>query len=79
MPEFVHQDCVKLVCPGGAYKDSCALKSLPILSTGSITTFLPTSKIQKKECLKKWMVLKKIVFPQMFDSWCDILKEVVNK
>ena len=43
IPEFVHQNCVKLVGNGEACKDSCALKSLSILSAGSIITFLPTS------------------------------------
>ena len=43
MPEFVHQDCVKLIGCGGAPKYDCALKPLSMLNTGSITNFLPTS------------------------------------
>ena len=43
MPEFVHQDCVKLIGNDGAHKHSCALKPLSILNTGSIKTFLPAS------------------------------------
>ena len=40
--EFVYQNCVKLIGYGGAHKHSCALKSLPIQNTSSITNFLPT-------------------------------------
>ena len=42
-PEFVYQNCVKLIGHGGAHKHSCALKSLFIQNTSSITNFLPTS------------------------------------
>ena len=40
MPEFVHQDCVKLRGNGGAHKHNCVVKPLSLLNTGSITTFL---------------------------------------
>ena len=49
MPEFAHQDCVKLKGYDGAPKYSYALTPLSILNTGSITTFLPTSL---STCLK---------------------------
>ena len=49
MPEFVHQDRVELIGNGGVHKHSCALKSLLILNTGSIATFLSTSL---NACLK---------------------------
>ena len=42
-PEFVYQNCVKLIGHGGAHKHSCALKSLSIQNTCSITNFLPAS------------------------------------
>ena len=42
-PEFVCQNCVKLIGHGGARKRSCALKSLFIQNTCSMTNFLPTS------------------------------------
>ena len=44
MSEFVpHLDCVKLIDNVETHKHSCALKPLPILNTGLITNFLPTS------------------------------------
>ena len=39
MPEFLCQDCVKLIGNGGANKLSCALKPMSILNKGSITNF----------------------------------------
>ena len=42
-PELVYQNCVKLIGHGGAHKHSCALKSLFIQNTSSITSFLPNS------------------------------------
>ena len=54
MPEFVHQDCVKLIGYGGAPKHNCTLKSLGLLKMGSIATFLPTSL---STCLK-WKIKK---------------------
>ena len=49
MPEFVQQDCVKLIGYVGHPKHKCALKPQSILNTGSIITFLPTSL---NTCLK---------------------------
>ena len=74
MPEFVHQDCVKLIGYGEAHKHSCVLNPLSILNTGSITTFLSTSlstclKGKIKRALKEVNETgKKIVFPQMLAS-----------
>ena len=42
-PEFVYQNCVKIIGHGGAHIHSCDLKSLPIQNTCSIRNFLPTS------------------------------------
>ena len=39
-PESVYQNCVKLIGHGGAHKHSCALKSLCIQNTSSITNYL---------------------------------------
>ena len=41
--EFLHQNCDKLIAYGGDFKHNSAVKPLPILNTGSFTTFLPTS------------------------------------
>ena len=49
MPEYVHQDCVKLIGYGEAPKHNCAIKPLSKLNVGSITTFWPTSL---STCLK---------------------------
>ena len=57
------QNCVKLIGHGGAHKHSCALKSLSIQNTCSITNFLPTSlttclKSKIKNTLNvRWMKL----------------------
>ena len=40
-PEFVYQDCVKLIEHGGAHKCRCALKSLFMQNTSSITKVSP--------------------------------------
>ena len=68
-PEFVYQNCVELIGHGGAHKHSCALKSLPIQNTCSITNFLPTflstflkSKIKSRFKIK-WMKLWRNFFP----------------
>ena len=42
-PEFVYQNCAKLIGHGGAYKHSFASKSLFIQNTSSIPISLPTS------------------------------------
>ena len=68
-PEFVYEDCVKLIGHGGVHKHSCALKSRPIRNTCSMTNFLPTSpntclKLKIKNSFKvKWMKLWRIFFP----------------
>lgn len=49
IPDFVHQDCVKLIGNGGAHKHSFAVKLLSILNKCSIATFLSASLIA---CLK---------------------------
>ena len=64
-PEFVYQDCVKIIGHGGAHKHNCTLKSLSIQNTCSITTFLPKSlttclKSKIKNTFKvKWIKLQK--------------------
>ena len=42
-PEFVYQNCVKLIGHGGTHKHSCTLKPLFIQNTSSITNYLLTS------------------------------------
>ena len=63
-PEFLYQNCVKLIGHGGDHKHSFALKSLPIRNTCSFTNFLPTflttclklkiKKTFKVKCMKLW-------------------------
>ena len=85
-PEFVYQDCVKLIGHCGAHKHSCALKSLSIQNTCSITNFLPTSlttclKSKIKSMFKvKWMKQwRKFFSSKMSAPWCDQLSKGVNK
>ena len=83
--EFVYQNRVKLIQSGRTHKHICALKSLSIEKTCSITNFLATSlttcyEVKNKNTFKvKWMKMKKIFSPQMSASWCDLLNEDVNK
>ena len=64
IPEFVHQDCVKLIGSGGAHKHSCALKHLFIRNMCSITaSSLSTClKWKSKTCSRKWMKLRRKFF-----------------
>ena len=51
-PEFVYQNYVKIKGHGGAHKHNCALKSLLIQNTSSITNVLPTSLTTWSQKLK---------------------------
>ena len=57
-PEFAYQNCVRLIGHGGDYKHSCALKSLSIENTCSITNFMLWSQRLKKICskLSEWNI-----------------------
>ena len=81
MPEFVHQNCVKLIGSGGAHKHSCALKPLFLLNTGSFITFLPTSistygKWKLKKSSKRLMKLLRKFPPSSPDKF--LLPDVIN-
>ena len=77
MPEFVHQDCVKLIRSVGAHKHGFPLKPLSYKFSSSLSTFL---KWKIKKMFKKVNeTVKKIFFPYMSASWCDQLNDGVNK
>ena len=78
VPEYVHQDCVKLIGNGGAHKQSGTLKPLSILNTGSITTFLPTSWFCLSTCLK-WKTFKEVneTVKKIFSQKC-LLPDVIK-
>ena len=80
-PEFVYQNCFKLIEHGRAHKHSCAFKSLFIQNTSSITNFLPTSLTtfisQKLRLCSKLSELN--LFPHKCLLPDVILNEGVNK
>ena len=85
IPEFVHQDFVKLIGNGGPYKHGCTWKPLPILNLCLITTFLPIYlstylNWKIKEIFKEVNETKKKIPPlHMSTSWCEQLNGGVNK
>ena len=81
-PEFVYQNCVKLIGHGGAHTPTCALKSLFIQNTSSITKSSPyfCNYMLWSQKLKVCSKLSELIF---FPHKCllhdVILTEGINK
>ena len=66
MPEFIHQDCFKLIDNGGTHKHSCTSKPLSIQVPSQLFCLLLyvhfwSEKLKKRS--KKWMKLWRNFFP----------------